>query len=737
MFERSRNTHKTENDSEDDFFAQPPRKIAFPENHLDGLSLQMQPEEEQEVVPGPNLHYDINLLLSSPPPDRREPAPLQRQFDLGQERHTAPEPEPIAPLPFLLQPKLTVGAANDAYEQEADRVAAQVVSAINTPAATSPEPPADKALQRDADRQAQRLNPVRSQISDLRMKPLNLQQKSAPGTKGQPNLLLSMHETLQCQVGTEGGTVAGDIESSIQRARGSGQPLGDAVRTPMEQAFGADFSRVRVHTDSTADRLNRSLSARAFTTGSDLFFKQGEYNPVSSSGQHLLAHELTHVVQQGGAGAKPAATLQAKPVVRVQKNSTPTLQRLITSEALAEVDPVSKRSKKYPKVLAALNEFHAKADADALPDTPPHATGGPDSNIEPTDPTFELTLSLQLKEEAYMKLLDKIDALAAAKEGERPLLSLLRRDIERERGYIQAIYRDKDRQGYGTMGDALSILHEQPADAKARYVAQQAKLTGTDEQEAEDPEGGKVASLWKAVKPNPSSNPLRLVLEGAGHFIAGALLIAAGVGLTGTGIGAVIGVPAVVGGGGQVAVAILKWIRSYLGSQKKKFKARGAADKAASYDPAFNACIAIEGAIGLACATFIAVATGGVGAILGAIAGGLKIGRAAALATIKGAAKGTSGFIINLVTAIEAILGFAGSMAGALGGLAKAAAAGGAEATTNLVKAIANFVKDGVATIKASRAAAGVRGVIDNEAKEAEKAEAAKEDEAAMLGVMV
>jgi Domain of unknown function (DUF4157) len=66
----------------------------------------------------------------------------------------------------------------------------------------------------------------------------------------------------------------------------------------MGQAMGTDFSRVRVHTDGQSDRLNRSIQAKAFTTGQDVFFRQGAYNPGSRGGQELIAHELTHVVQQ-------------------------------------------------------------------------------------------------------------------------------------------------------------------------------------------------------------------------------------------------------------------------------------------------------------------------------------------------------------------------------------------------------------------------------------------------------
>jgi hypothetical protein len=98
--------------------------------------------------------------------------------------------------------------------------------------------------------------------------------------------------------------VAPEIEEAIQRARGGGQALDSGVRAQMEPALGADFSGVRVHTGSEADALNRKLNARAFTTGKDVFFRQGAYSPDSSSGRELLAHELTHVVQQAG-GARP------------------------------------------------------------------------------------------------------------------------------------------------------------------------------------------------------------------------------------------------------------------------------------------------------------------------------------------------------------------------------------------------------------------------------------------------
>ncbi len=86
----------------------------------------------------------------------------------------------------------------------------------------------------------------------------------------------------------------------IQRKRGSGQPLGNEVRHRLERIFHFDFSTVRVHTNSEAGSLSRALGAKALTTGRDIFFDHGAYQPDNFRGQKLLAHELTHVSQQRG-----------------------------------------------------------------------------------------------------------------------------------------------------------------------------------------------------------------------------------------------------------------------------------------------------------------------------------------------------------------------------------------------------------------------------------------------------
>jgi hypothetical protein len=99
----------------------------------------------------------------------------------------------------------------------------------------------------------------------------------------------------------EGGRVHPDVTAQINSARGRGAPLDPGIREQMSGALGDNFGDVRVHNDQLAATLAQSVQARAFTTGSDIFFASGEYHPGASTGRELLAHELTHVVQQRGA----------------------------------------------------------------------------------------------------------------------------------------------------------------------------------------------------------------------------------------------------------------------------------------------------------------------------------------------------------------------------------------------------------------------------------------------------
>ncbi|HEY9667883.1 MAG TPA: DUF4157 domain-containing protein [Coleofasciculaceae cyanobacterium] len=207
-----------------------------------------------------------------------------------------------------IQTKLAIGEPGDKYEQEADRTAAEVVSRINAPGGSLSNP-SQAAVQRQEMPQEEEQLQMKPQISLLQRQEMP-QEEEEIQMKPEISLLQRQEkpqeeEEIQMKSGaSQHRTATPGLETSIQQAKGSGQPLSETIRQPMEQAFGVDFSGVKVHTDSQSDVLNRSINARAFTTGQDIFFRPGEYNPGSRGGQELIAHELTHVVQQNN-GVQP------------------------------------------------------------------------------------------------------------------------------------------------------------------------------------------------------------------------------------------------------------------------------------------------------------------------------------------------------------------------------------------------------------------------------------------------
>lgn len=244
----------------------------------------------------------------------------------------------LAQRKLVIQPKLNVTATGDKYEVEADTVAKQVVQQINQPAPAQRAEEDELQMKRDTiqregeeeELQMQRIQresleeeePLQAQRiqraeeeelmqaqriqradeeDELQMQRDTIQREDEGGELEEEELQM---KRIQRQSFQDGGEVGGDLESSIESARGGGQSIDDSVRGKLEGAFNADFSGVRVHTDSQSDTLNKSIQAKAFTTGSDIFFSKGAYNPGSSDGQELLSHELTHVVQQNGSVQK-------------------------------------------------------------------------------------------------------------------------------------------------------------------------------------------------------------------------------------------------------------------------------------------------------------------------------------------------------------------------------------------------------------------------------------------------
>ena len=246
-----------------------------------------QPELDESVLSQPRNTSSENLLeklISTP--TSGSTAPVQRK---PQNRLKAGR--------MPIQAKLNIGEPNDKYEKEADDTASKVVQQINAPTQ-------DRSVQRQEAMEEDELQmkPISSiqreesmeEEDELQMKPISSIQREAMEEEDE----LQMKSLVQRRENLGGGEASSDLESSIQSARGSGHPLDAGLQEKMGQAMGADFSGVKVHTDSQSDQLNQSIQAKAFTTGQDVFFRQGAYEPSSRDGQELIAHELTHVVQQ-------------------------------------------------------------------------------------------------------------------------------------------------------------------------------------------------------------------------------------------------------------------------------------------------------------------------------------------------------------------------------------------------------------------------------------------------------
>lgn len=129
-----------------------------------------------------------------------------------------------------------------------------------------------------------------------------------------------------------------ETATRIKRERGGGQPLDTALQKQASEAMGRDLSRVRVHTSPEAHDLSRQLGAKAFTTGQDVFFREGAYDPHSSDGQELVAHELTHVVQQSSGAVGGTGKMTVNPPGDVFEHEADAIAKTVTGpRSAAEV----------------------------------------------------------------------------------------------------------------------------------------------------------------------------------------------------------------------------------------------------------------------------------------------------------------------------------------------------------------------------------------------------------------
>ncbi|MCL6258864.1 DUF4157 domain-containing protein [Aquiflexum sp. TKW24L] len=171
-----------------------------------------------------------------------------------------------------IQTKLQVNQPGDKYEVEADQVAEQVVQRLS-----------------ESDSKSQNLERF------LTPKPSSVHLK---GNEGDENLSQTL---MTKRTNAETPVVSSKTSSQLFASKGGGNPLPKNTQSEMEQGFGMDFSKVKIHTDTSAATLSKNLGAKAFTHGADIYFNLGKFEPNNQSGKKLLAHELTHFIQKSKA----------------------------------------------------------------------------------------------------------------------------------------------------------------------------------------------------------------------------------------------------------------------------------------------------------------------------------------------------------------------------------------------------------------------------------------------------
>jgi len=211
----------------------------------------------------------------------------------------------------LVQPKLKIGLASDRYEQEADRVADHVMRMPDPEFFSSTVAPL--TVNNGNAGMIQRLCVTcleKYQAADQEERPLvsaklcpecRIQTKPIVGIASLPWQKKNEEKAvtpLQARASAQTPAVTPNFASGIQSLRSGGRPLSHSERHFFEPRMGYDFSRVKIHTDNQADGLARHVHAKAFTLGTDVVFAAGQYQPQTKEGRNLMAHELTHVVQQ-------------------------------------------------------------------------------------------------------------------------------------------------------------------------------------------------------------------------------------------------------------------------------------------------------------------------------------------------------------------------------------------------------------------------------------------------------
>jgi hypothetical protein len=260
-----------------------------------------------------------------------------------------------------IQPKLEVSYPQDKYEQEADRVADQVMRmqkpGASAQALTTDRNPATQVQRKciGCEEEASRAGTegdVEGQATaidiDMPIPGVTLEEESSVpvSTPNSGSWIQRMCAEGQKEIdlpakGTPGQTVVNS--SAVQDFPGGGRPLDASVRAFFEPRFGQAFDQVRVHTDVRATESARAVNALAYTRGRDIVFGAGQYAPETMAGRRLLAHELTHVMQQNPShpSTKSPEPRNGSVPIQAMKSGSTTLQRkVVTGDPISGINTI-------------------------------------------------------------------------------------------------------------------------------------------------------------------------------------------------------------------------------------------------------------------------------------------------------------------------------------------------------------------------------------------------------------
>ncbi len=202
------------------------------------------------------------------------------------------------------QPKLEVGPSDDQYEREADAVADQVVNSASADVVLrSPISTLHRKVEiiEVSEGELATMGSMALDESKIQRSPLPFW-NSSEAIQTKCSACAQEEEKVQLKAIQRSGDgsmyTSNDFNKQLSSTKGGGMQMPGALQSELGGKMGADFSSVRIHTGSNAVQMNRDIGAKAFTHGSDIYFNEGNYNPHSRQGKHLLAHELTHTVQQ-------------------------------------------------------------------------------------------------------------------------------------------------------------------------------------------------------------------------------------------------------------------------------------------------------------------------------------------------------------------------------------------------------------------------------------------------------